>query len=101
MAIINKDELQHLANLARIELTSEEEERFLSDLEKILNHFEELKSLDTEHVPAMTGGTELKNVMREDENENKPLPREAAIDAFPETERGYLKVPHVFNDSNQ
>lgn len=100
---INKQELERLAKLARIELDPNEEEKLLRDLGNILDHFKELQELDTTDVPPMTGGTDLANVLREDgvddlktnggrENTN----RGAGVDAFPESKDGYLKVPPVF-----
>lgn len=109
MASLDKKSLEHLAELAHLELDANEEEKFLRDLEKVLSYFEELKSLDTSSVeptrPPSTssiaksgevnGGTSLKNVFREDE-ERKNTDRGEGIDAFPESEEGFLKVPPVF-----
>ncbi len=92
---INKQTLEHLAKLARIELDTAEEERLLRDLAKILEHFEELKNLDTAHVAPMTGGTQLKNVFREDESRGNTN-QKAGVEQFPETQDGFLKVPPVF-----
>lgn len=100
---ISKKELEHLAELARIELDPKEEEKLLTDLDAILSYFKELQALDTANVPPMTGGTDLVNVLRPDspddgdgdggrENTN----RGAGVDAFPESKDGYNKVPPVF-----
>ena len=68
---INKHELEHLAKLARIEIDPKEEEKLIADLGKILNYFTEFQALDTRTVEPMTGGTDLKNVFRDDgEREN-------------------------------
>lgn len=100
MAVINKQLLQHLAGLARIELTAAESKRFLKDLEKILGHFEELMTLDTKKVEPVAGGTSLQNVFREDTvdfaHRSDAVSHEGRImGAFPEEEKGYLKVPKV------
>ncbi len=95
MAEIGKKELKHLAELARLELHEKEEEKLLTDLKKILAHFEELKEVPTDGIELMAGGTTLKNAFREDEG-GTPLSRERAVEAFPETEKGFLKVPPVF-----
>ncbi len=92
---INKKTLKHLAELARIELKPEEEEKLLCDLSRILDYFRELQGLDTSAVEPMTGGTTLKNVFREDD-ERENTNREAGVEAFPETKDGFLKVPPVF-----
>jgi aspartyl-tRNA(Asn)/glutamyl-tRNA(Gln) amidotransferase subunit C len=92
---INKEELEHLAKLARLELEPDEEEKLLADLGNILDHFKELQELDTANVSPMTGGTDLKNVFRDD-TERESTNRGAGSDAFPESKDGYLKVPPVF-----
>jgi aspartyl-tRNA(Asn)/glutamyl-tRNA(Gln) amidotransferase subunit C len=93
--MLTKKDLEHLASLARIELKKGEEERLLSDLEKILGHFEELKEIDTENVPPMSGGTFEKNILRAN-GEGRALPRDGAISDFPESKNGFLKIPPVF-----
>ncbi len=100
MAIISRKSLEHLAELARIELTPEESKKLLKDLKKILKHFEELKELNTDKVEPMTGGTLLRNVFREDEvdfgKKSEMTNIEGRIiDSFPEVEKGFLKVPKV------
>jgi aspartyl/glutamyl-tRNA(Asn/Gln) amidotransferase C subunit len=106
MAEINDKILKHLAELARIEIDPrtynvgegvdpKKETKFLSDFKSILGHFEELKSLNTSGVTPMTGGTNLKNITREDDfNENND--RGKGVQSFPEAKSGYLKVPPVF-----
>ena len=96
MSHIAKKELEHLAELARIELHEHEKEKLLKDLEKILAHFDELKEVNTDEVIPITGGTDLRNVVREDIVRDDRLKPHESVDAFPEKEGGYLKVPHVF-----
>jgi len=92
---ITKHELEHLAKLARVDLDPKEEEKLLKDLGNILEHFNELKALDTANVEPMAGGTDLKNIFRED-TERENTNQGAGVEAFPEKEKGYLKVPPVF-----
>lgn len=96
MAEITKKSLEHLADLARLELHENEKEKFLGDLEKILDHFKELQEVNTENVQPMAGGTELKNVLREDEDTGASLSPDLVVEAFPEKEKHWLKVPPVF-----
>lgn len=95
MPELNQKTLEHLAELARIELKAGEEEKLLKDLQMILGHFEELQALDTSNVQPMTGGTDLKNVFREDEV-GKTDDTGKGVDAFPESKDGFLKVPPIF-----
>lgn len=96
MSEINKKSLEHLADLARLELSEKESEKFLGDLEKILDHFKELQGLDTQNVQPMTGGTELKNAFREDGETKSSLKPDLVVEVFPEKEKHWLKVPPVF-----
>ena len=89
-------DIEHLAKLARIRLLPGEKEKFHHDLEGILEHFRELEKLDTKDVRPMTGGTELKNVLREDFSPFQ-AESEEVVKAFPESKDGYLKVPKVFD----
>ncbi len=94
--IINKQTLGKLAELARIKISENKEEKLLSDLKAILGHFDELKEVDVPDIKPMSGGVELVNVIREDE----PIKSEAEaidlIESFPEKEGRFLKVPPVF-----
>ena len=92
---IDKRTLEHLAKLARIKLEPAEEEKLLKDLGEILGYVQELQSVDVSSVEPMTGGTDLKNIFRED-TERENTNRGAGVDAFPEKQDGYLKVPPVF-----
>ena len=92
---IDKKELDHLAKLARLSLDPAEEEKLLKDLGAILDHFKELQALDTSAIPPMTGGTDLRSVFRTDD-ERESTNRGSGTDAFPEKERGFLKIPPVF-----
>jgi aspartyl-tRNA(Asn)/glutamyl-tRNA(Gln) amidotransferase subunit C len=110
--LIHKKTLDYLAELSRIELETptpekgrgpdrsvgKSEEKLLKDLQKILEHFEELKEVDTENIEPMAGGTIEKNVFREDnaENQKSNLKNQKLTDAFPEKKGGFLKVPPVF-----
>jgi len=94
---ISKEELRHLAELARIELDPKEEDKLLRDLGNILDHFKELQAVDTQNVPPMTGGTDLRNVFRSD-NERENTNQGAGAEAFPDRENGFLKVPPVFEE---
>ncbi|HVM76646.1 MAG TPA: Asp-tRNA(Asn)/Glu-tRNA(Gln) amidotransferase subunit GatC [Candidatus Paceibacterota bacterium] len=92
---INKHELEHLAKLARLSLDPNEEEKLIKDLGNILEHFNELQALDTSNVKPMAGGTDLKNVFRED-GEREETNKGAGTEAFPESKDGFLTVPPVF-----
>lgn len=95
---ITKKEVEHIARLARIELTDAEIAKYENDLSGILDFVNKLNEADTEHVAPLAGGTELKNVMREDVFEIQHDSIEAAmlVKAAPEHENGFVKVKKVF-----
>ncbi len=98
MAEITKQLVEHLADLARLELGASEAEKFTGELGKILDHVKELQSVDTKNVLPMTGGTMLKNVFRSDEDPQKDMMEVSRriVAEFPESEGGYNKIPPVF-----
>lgn len=98
MAEINKALIEHLADLARLELDANEAEKFTGELGKILDHVKELQSVDVKNVAPMTGGTALSNVFRSDEEPQIDMIEMSrrVIAEFPESEGGYNKIPPVF-----
>jgi aspartyl-tRNA(Asn)/glutamyl-tRNA(Gln) amidotransferase subunit C len=95
MSVITRKEVEHVANLARLQLTEEEAERFTKDLNAILEFAAKLDELDTSNVPPTSHATDVKNVMREDRN-RPSIPRDEALRNAPEEEDGQFKVPAVF-----
>ena len=96
--MISKKDVQHIAHLARIELTSEEEQKFEKELSEILEFVEKLNEVNTSGVEPMTGGTNLENVMRADEQIDKSLQGKSKglIKAVPEKKDGWIKVKAIF-----
>ncbi len=91
---IDKETLNHLSRLTRIEISSEQQaERLLRDAENLLRHFDELQQVDTDNVSPVYGGGELQNIVREDDSDND-LQGKGYSD-FPETKDNYLEVPAV------
>ncbi len=95
--IIDKRQVEKLADLARIRIEDEEKEVLKEDLGRILSHFDELKEVDTREVLPMTGGVFHENTHRhDDENLRAGAERGDLIRAFPEKDGDFLKVPPVF-----
>jgi aspartyl-tRNA(Asn)/glutamyl-tRNA(Gln) amidotransferase subunit C len=95
MSTISRQQVEHVANLARLSLTEEEAERYTKDLNAILAFAKKLDELDTADVQPTSHATDVKNVMREDVN-RPSLPREKALHNAAEHEDGQFKVPAVF-----
>ena len=64
--MLSRDEVLHIARLARLAVTDEEVEKFRIQLSDILEHFEELKKLDTSQIQPTAQSIPLENVMRDD-----------------------------------
>lgn len=102
MAEITEETVKHLAELARIELKPEEVGVLAKNLATILDYVEALKAVNTDGLPEVSQVTGLKNILREDTP--KPIDAdiyERLIKAMPETEKGYLKVKAVFEDTEE
>jgi aspartyl-tRNA(Asn)/glutamyl-tRNA(Gln) amidotransferase subunit C len=88
--------IEHLLKLARLKVKPDEAAVLTKDLEGIVQYVDKLASANTSGVEPMTGGTELTNVMRSD-NERLDSFREESLllEAAPETEKNYFKTPRV------
>lgn len=91
---ISKDDVLHVANLARLRLTDEEVETYTKQLSDILEFAGKLNELDTENVEPTSHSFKVVNVMREDE-ERPSVSREDALRNAPDSEDGQIKVPAV------
>lgn len=91
---LSKEEVEHVALLARLELSEEEKERLTGHLNQILVHFEELQKLDTSDIEPTSHSIPVQNVFREDVV-GECLPVDEAIANAPESRDDYFVVPQV------
>jgi len=63
---LTRDEVLHIARLARLDLTEDEVGRFREQLSNLLEHFETLQQVDTSNVSPTAQAINLQNVMRDD-----------------------------------
>ncbi|MEK4230841.1 Asp-tRNA(Asn)/Glu-tRNA(Gln) amidotransferase subunit GatC [Solibacillus sp. FSL H8-0538] len=96
MAKLSKEEVKHVAHLARLAITEEEAEKFAEQLGKITDFAEQLNELDTTNVEPTTHVLPLVNVMREDVA-GKGLDREKMMLNVKEQEAGQVKVPSILD----
>jgi len=90
-------EIDYLLELARMELSSQEKEKIVLDLEKILDYVRQLQELDTNDVEPMTGGTLLENICREDKpDEGKQDVSRELKQSAPNLENDSFKIPPIF-----
>lgn len=94
MPDISKEQVQHVADLARLEMNETETEKFAKQLGDIIHFAESLNELDTTGVLPTTHVLEIRNVMREDKVE-KGLPRELVLKNAPDTQDGMIRVPTI------
>jgi aspartyl-tRNA(Asn)/glutamyl-tRNA(Gln) amidotransferase subunit C len=90
-------DVDHVARLARLELTPEERERFRRQLGLILEHAERVRELAAEDVPPTSHPIPRANVMRPDAPE-PTLSQEEALAGAPEVEDGRFKVPRILEE---
>ena len=90
--MIDRDQVLHVAKLARLRLTDEEVERMNGELSHILEHVEKIGELELDDVAPTTHVVELENVLRPDEP-RPSLPREKALDPAPDATDEGFRVP--------
>ncbi len=88
-------EVEHIANLARLELTSEEKGRYRLQLSAILEHVAQLQKLDTASIPPTTSIFGGDSRLRADQP-RPGLTAEALLANAPEQEKSQFKIPPVF-----
>lgn len=91
---ITKQEVEHVARLARLEFPEQEKERLTDQLSKILTFMETLNSLDTKGVAPTSHVLDINNVMRDDEPV-ACLTQEAALANAPDKAAGHYRVPKI------
>jgi aspartyl-tRNA(Asn)/glutamyl-tRNA(Gln) amidotransferase subunit C len=90
--VIDRDQVLHVARLARLALTDEEVDRMSGELPAILEHVERMNQLDLDGVEPTSHVVELENVLRADE----PRPswaRDRVLDGAPDPFEGAFRVP--------
>ncbi|MFZ2447240.1 MAG: Asp-tRNA(Asn)/Glu-tRNA(Gln) amidotransferase subunit GatC [Syntrophobacteraceae bacterium] len=92
---ITREEVRHVAQLARLEQSGAEEERMTGQMNQILGYMDKLNELDTAGVGATTHAIQLQNVFRPDEVVPS-LDRRESLSNAPETDGVNFVVPKVF-----
>ena len=91
---ITKDEVTHVAHLARLEFTEAEAEKFTSQLNHILTYMEMLNRVDTTGVAPMTHAIAQQNAFRED-TVKPSLGRDLTLANAPDARGDFFRVPKV------
>jgi aspartyl-tRNA(Asn)/glutamyl-tRNA(Gln) amidotransferase subunit C len=94
MPALSRDDVAHVAHLARLGLTDEELGRLEGQLNHILDQYAILAQLDTEDIPPTAQTIELENILRDDVV-RPSLPVEAVLANAPECEGDFIRVPPI------
>lgn len=91
---VSREDVRHVATLARLDFSEEEEEQMAEEMSQILEYVEKLDELDTSGVQPMSHVLDVTNVFREDEIKSR-IDQEQALAPGPETDDDYFRVPKV------
>ncbi|GAA1293446.1 MULTISPECIES: Asp-tRNA(Asn)/Glu-tRNA(Gln) amidotransferase subunit GatC [Brachybacterium] len=97
MPSIGRDDVARLADLARIQLTDEEIDRFAGEFDSIMDAVASVSEVATEDVPATSHPIAMTNVFREDVVENT-LTQEQALAGAPDAQDGRFAVPQILGE---
>jgi len=91
---VTRQEVEKIAELARLEFSENEIEHLTKDMNQILHHMDKLNELDTSNVEPLSHPIEVKNVFRDDELKES-IKREDALKNAPDKDEEFFKVPKV------
>ena len=91
---VTRDDVRHVARLARLDFSAEDEARMAEELSQILGHVDKLDELDTSGVPPMSHVLDVTNVFRADEIEER-IDRGQALEPAPDADEEHFLVPQV------
>lgn len=99
MAKLTRQDVLHVAGLAKLPLTEEEVDKFTTQLSSIVDYMDELSAVDTKGIEPTTQTTGLENIFRSDEvNPSQVLLQDAALSGTDQTHNGYFKVPAILSE---
>lgn len=91
---ISREEVKHIAKLARLEFSEQEIDRFTEQLSTILDYVSKLNELETGNIKPTSHVIDLKNCFKEDEVKGS-LPVDASLRNAPQRENNFFKVPKI------
>jgi len=95
---LSREEILHLAKLAKLQLTDKEIEKFQKQLSEVLDYISKLKEVDTKNVEPVSQVTGLVDVTREDEVDNtRQLSQLEATANAKDKKNGFIKVKAIFS----
>jgi len=95
---MNKEEVQHLAKLARIELSDSETEAFTSQISSIIDYVGQVKGIVSQNEGVAKKAGVVRNVLRKDEIKNEPDQfTKDILREMPHTDGRYMEVKKILN----
>ena len=91
---ITRDQVEHIAHLARLEFSENELEAFTRQMDNILTYFDKLQEVDTTAVEPTSHAIQVKNVFRDDEVK-KSIALDLSLKNAPEKEGNCFRVPKI------
>lgn len=98
MASLSREEVAHVARLARLQLSDEQLDVFTPQLAAVLSHAADVEALHLDDVPPTAHPYPLANVVRADEARDAGI-RDAVLDQAPAAEAGMFRVPPVLGEA--
>jgi len=97
MSNLSKEEVEHIAKLANLDLNDQEKDKFAKQLAKILDYIEKISSVNTEKAQPLFNAVKIKNISREDEVKPSLTKKDALANAH-SIYQGYFKVKAVLEE---
>lgn len=96
MGKLKREEILHIAGLAKLELSAEEIEKYTLQLSGVIDYFSELSNVNTENIEPAHQTTGLENIKRADEIKNDSfLTQDEVLSGTDKTHNGYFKVDAI------
>lgn len=96
MTTLSLEEVEHIAELAKLALTDEEKQRYRQQLSAILDYVQSLNAIDTSDIPPTASVLPVDTVLRADEHRPEP-PREDLLENAAEREDGMFRVDAILD----
>ena len=94
---ISLEEVEHVARLARLELSPADKERMRRELDRILSYIDKLRMLDTEGVEPTSHAIPMTNVMRDDAP-RPSFPQADMLSNAPDRSGEFFRVPKIIEE---
>lgn len=96
--MITSNQVKHIAKLARLKFSNKQFKQYQQQLAEVLGYVDQLQKVNTKNIEPCSGGTQLKNVFRQDKKKKtEPEIIKKILENTPLLEKGLIKVKAVFD----